>query len=217
MATTMSPTAITFNDGSTQATAGGTSVNAITVGLASGTYTKPATVKSIKVTVVGGGGPGGTMFASPGYRNSGGGGGGAAIRYYPATSIPGPQPYTVGGAGGTSSFGVAPITVVSATAGGTGTQNSSTTNYFAAAAGGVGSNGNINFVGQPSDLGGGSNTAGGSSLMGFGGNAYNSINNIAFPGVGFGGGGSGVITPVSLVMLSSGTGSSGVVIIEEFY
>jgi hypothetical protein len=42
----------------------GTSVNAITVGTASGTWTKPATVKSIKVTVVGGGGAGGTASGS---------------------------------------------------------------------------------------------------------------------------------------------------------
>ena len=101
----------------------GTSVNAITVGTASGTWTKPATVKSIKVTVVGGGGAGGTASGSgiisqtTGFGGAGGGGG-TAIRYYPAASIPGPQPYTVGGSGGTSSFGVAPITVISATSGG---------------------------------------------------------------------------------------------------
>lgn len=54
-----------------------------------GTWTKPATVKGIKVTVVGGGGTGGTasVNAVPGPANrsagaGGGGGGGTSIRIY---------------------------------------------------------------------------------------------------------------------------------------
>jgi len=100
-------------------TSGATGVPVLNVYTSSSTWTKPATVKAIKVTVVGGGGSGGTSgpptapTAAGG--GSGGGGGGTSIFIYPGPSLPGPQPYTVGGAGGTSSFGVAPITVISAT------------------------------------------------------------------------------------------------------
>ena len=209
--------------------AAGTSVNGITVGVASGTWTKPATVKSIKVTVVGGGGAGGTPPAvSPVQRTTGGGGGGAAIRFYPAASLPGPQPYTVGGAGGTSSFGVAPITVVSATGGATGVSFGPTgapTPVALGVSGGVGSNGNINLTGgSPVIII--TNPAstiitgypGGNALLGYGGNgAVNSP--IAYnggAGVGYGGGGGGAVhNPITPTV--GGAGAGGVVIIEEFY
>ena len=75
------------------------------------TWTVPAGVTACKVTVVGGGGSTPAIGATVNAKGSGGGGGGAAILIYPAPSLPGPQPYTVGTAGNTSSFGVAPITV----------------------------------------------------------------------------------------------------------
>lgn len=195
----------------------GTSVNAITVGTASGTWTKPATVKSIKVTVVGGGGTGGIGSGSgiisqtTGYGGAGGGGG-TAIRYYPAASIPGPQPYTVGGAGGTSSFGVAPITVVSATGGGAG-GNSPSSGVGTNGSGGAGSNGAININGgngySITDSPPGSPTIalafGNSSLFSTSGNA------VLYGGGGFGGRGQGPASNPGT------TGAAGVVIIEEFY
>ena len=97
-------------------------------------------LKLIKFTVVGGGGRG-----SPGNANggSGAGAGGAAIRIYPAPSLPASAiPYTVGvggtapsTTGGTTTFGVAPLTVVQATGGVGGAQQAP------GGAGGVGSNG----------------------------------------------------------------------------
>jgi hypothetical protein len=117
-----------------------------------GTWTKPATVKRIKVTVVGAGG-GATGIG-------GGGGGGAAIKWIPAPSMPGPVSVTVGagstGPGGTSSFGP----FASATGG------------LDRSSGGVGSGGDLNITG------GGGNSAttpttsfarAGSSILGGGG------------------------------------------------
>jgi hypothetical protein len=131
---------------------------------APGTWTKPATVKQIKVTVVGGGGgrPG------PG-TNVGGGGGGAAIRWISAPSIPGPVSVTrgagsTGGTGGTSSFGA----FASATGGGTST-------------GGTGSSGDLNIGGQS-----GMANGGGSSILGGGGGGGNEAGKLYG-----GGGGSG--------------------------
>ena len=168
MATSMSPTAITFNDGTTQSSAGATGVVTLDVYGSSGTWTKPATVKSIKVTVVGGGGNGGstpvTNTSSIGSAAGGGGGGGAAIRVYPAPSLPGPQPYTVGAATATSSFGGPGVTVVSATGGVSGTPAGPAA-PSAAGAGGSGSGGNFAQSGQAGVPGGNSDlqTGGGNS------------------------------------------------------
>jgi hypothetical protein len=91
------------------------------------TWTKPATVKAVKITLVGGGGGGAGTGHPAGGRGGGGGAGGGAIGYVPAPSIPGPVTVTVGaggttttgsgGSGGTSSFGP----FISATGGGGGT------------------------------------------------------------------------------------------------
>lgn len=86
---------------------------------ASGTWTKPANVKFVKVTIVGGGGGSGGVTGGTTPSSSAGGGGSAmGVKYIPAASIPGPVTVTVGaagaagtagggvgGAGGTSSFG----------------------------------------------------------------------------------------------------------------
>jgi len=60
-----------------------TGVPVLTAYTSPGTWTKPATVKAIQVTVVGGGAGGGTGATN----NPSGGGGGAAIKVYPAPSI----------------------------------------------------------------------------------------------------------------------------------
>ena len=78
-------------------TAGATGIPVLNVYTSSATWTKPATVKAIKVTVVGGGGNGGTVPTGIVLGGAGGGGGGTSIQVYPAPSLPGPQPYTVGG------------------------------------------------------------------------------------------------------------------------
>jgi len=198
-----------------------------------GTWTKPATVKGIIVTVVGGGGTPVTNPVSPTTYTAGGGGGGAAQRHYPAASLPGPQPYTVGSggavgaSGGTSSFGVAPATVLTGTGGAFGgSGGGATITIVTGVAGGVGSNGNLNIPGSSSAtafvtpstpannliatnggdsfLGtGGIGSAGGGSPTGIsGGN-----------GGGYGGGGGGARGASA----TGGVGASGVVIIEEFY
>lgn len=200
-----------------------TNINIMTVATAPGTWTKPATVKSIKVTVVGGGGQGGpTQPTAAGNieGGSGGGAGGAAIRFYPAASLPGPQPYTVGGAGATSSFGVAPITVISATAGAIGLRAAAgTITTVFGGAGGSGSNGNINFGGGDGattnkDQGGN----GGNSIFGGGGrSATTNAITAGSPGKAYGAGGGGSATGPATPALGAGAGAAGVVIIEEFY
>lgn len=231
--TTIGAPGVTFPDATVQTSAGATSVNVMTVGTASGTWTKPATVKSIKVTVVGGGGnggpagrgspvPSGLTTIAYGSTSGGGGGGGYSQRMYPAASLPGPQPYTVGGVAGTSSFGVAPITVVTATggasaAGSTGTPGGS--GSAGGGAGGAGSNGNINIAGQDGGTGATGANVGGSTVLGFGAfsNAAASVGNA---GKVYGGAGSGAtINPSTSTgtALAAAAGSAGVVIIEEFY
>lgn len=182
-----------------------------------GTWTKPATLKSIKVTVVGGGGSTPTATGVPGAftKGSGAGGGGAAIRTYPAPSLPGPQPYTVGTAGNTSSFGVAPITVISATGGAAGSINSN------GGAGGVGSNGTMNMEG-----GGGGATTGPMGMSGTGGNsiygggARSQAGTGPFAGIAggaYGGGASGAAAGNGGAPAAGASGATGVVVIEEFY
>ena len=161
------------------------------------TWTKPASLIAVKVTVVGGGGNGATSSGSAG---QGGGGGGTAIRYLQAPAIPGPVAVTAGP--GTNSFG----TFASATAGANGSVAPA-----ANATGGVGSSGDINIKGS---CGGGAQDAtGGSSYLGGGGGSGVFPNGAGIPGGNYGGGGGGGATPGG----SGGTGAPGIVIVEEFY
>jgi hypothetical protein len=181
------------------------------------TYTSPGSwgpvsskpgLKLIKVTVVGGGGSGGNGNPSTG--GSGGGAGGAAIRIYPAPSLPvSAVPFTAASAGGTSSFGVAPLTVISATGGSSGSAQAP------GGAGGVGSNGNINFEGgagaQANTTGQNPGSTGGNSI--FGGGGQGAGGNPATTWGAGGGGGQAVGQPQP----AGRTGAPGVVIVEEFY
>jgi len=202
---------VTFPDSSVQATAGALGTSVITSYTSPGTWTKPSTVKSIKVTVVGGGGSGGsgtgsTQPSSPfsGFGGSGGGGG-IAVRSYPAASLSGPQPFTVGGSNANSAFGVAPATVITGGAGGAGTPASSPGFAPAGGAGGgggSGTNGQLNFTGGPGNPSAG--TAGDT--------LYSTVGNARL----YGGGGSGGVSGSPAV--APGTaGAQGIVIIEEFY
>jgi hypothetical protein len=180
------------------------------------TWSKPAGLKAVKVTVVGQGGAGGaTTISTNG--GGGGGGGGTAIDYIPAPSIPGPVAVTAGP--GTNSFGA----FCSATAGGAGVGG---TVQNAGGSGGVGSGGQVNIGGGGGAAGGtylvpaaptpnatGLSGAGGASSLGGGGAARGSAG-VGNPGRDFGGGGSGAIAgPAN----AGGTGAPGVVIVEEFY
>jgi hypothetical protein len=107
----------------------------------SGTFTVPAGITAVKVTVVGGGG-GGATVSSGGNAGGGGGGGGVSIRYVTGLTPSGTVSVTVGSlgsastGGGTSSFGSS----ASATGGGGGSGGTG-------GAGGSGSSGDINITG----------------------------------------------------------------------
>ena len=148
--TVTAPGALAFQDA-----AGGGGGYKMTVFTSPGTWTKPADVKDLKVTVVGGGGSAGTtvgLCASE--TGGGGGGGGGAIEYLPIASVPGPGAVTVGAAGtvnpgtnpgnpgGTSSFGA----FLSAT-GGLGGCRCGCDPRCPQTNGGTGSGGNINTPG----------------------------------------------------------------------
>jgi hypothetical protein len=173
-----------------------------------GTWTNPGSVTKVKVTVVGGGGQGGGASVTKG---GGGGGGGAAIE---VITIPtSPVSVTVGGQGGTSSFGP----YCSATGGSVGQENS----YLfggVGGLGGVGSGGTIDIGGQAGGTGGtgtggdtGGGGAGGSSILGGGGRGGSGNGASATNGQNYGGGGGGRGNNNSP---ARGNGASGVVIVE---
>jgi hypothetical protein len=191
-----------------------------------GTWTKPAGLKAVKVTVVGGGGGGGNGNSEFGFVGRCGAAGGAAIRYIPAPSIPGPVTVTRGaggagtpapnsngatraGTGGTSSFGA----FASAT-GGQGATSSNTPEPNALTAGGVGSSGDLNIRGgQTKD----DVRQGGNSIFG-GGGRQTSPNAGGSQAGTLGGGGGGASPAGSPTGLAAGqAGGDGVIIVEEFY
>jgi hypothetical protein len=203
----------------TSAVAQGAPAPVLNVYTTPGSWTKTANLRSIKVTVVGGGGSGGPV-TSPGGGTAlggGGGGGGTSIRIYPAPSLPASAiPYTVGAAAASSSFGVAPITVITATGGTSATPASAASGVVASAggAGGVGSSGNLNLSGNGGVAGVGPNNAGTGGGSSLGGGSIGP-NTVGAAGGNYGGGGSGVTT--SSVPRSGGAGATGVVLVEEFY
>lgn len=167
---------------------------------ATGTWTKPADCRKVKVTVVGGGGGGGGNYGG------GGGGSGASIKYIDVTAISSVS-VTVGSGGGsettggTSSFGA----YCSATGGGAGV------NAGNGGTAGTGTGGDINIRGNAGDraVSSGFCGGGGSSFLGGGGGANNGTGGDGIGG-NYGGGGAG----------GSGggqAGAGGVVTVEEFY
>jgi hypothetical protein len=138
------PSSSTFlrGDGSWAAGGGGDNGRG-QVFTSSGTFTIPSGTTAVKVTVIGGGGNGANM--TPANGTAGGGGGGTSIRYI-TNLVPGNTvSVTVGGAGGTSSFGA----FCSATGG-----VSPGTNSRTAGAGGNGTGGDINIPGGSGGSGG---------------------------------------------------------------
>ncbi len=207
-----------------------------------GTWSKPATVKRVKVTVVGGGGggQGGKTRASPFLQHTGGhgGGGGAAIAWVPAPSIPGPVSVTVG-AGGAAGANLGPAFGAGfSTTGGVG-GTSSFGAFLSATGGAAGTGGFAAGVPGPAGVGTGPgiNCPGGRSLsIGRSADKNQSIlcqsSLYLAPGfgdgqagVGIGEGGTGCLTgPGSHGgqggrgnARGGGAGVDGVVIVEEFY
>jgi hypothetical protein len=222
MATTsIGSTGVTFPDATVQAEAT-TNIPILRAYVAPGTWTKPTGLKAIKVTVVGGGGNGGAVPSGPNGAGAGGGGGGSSIIIYPAASIPGPQPYTVGTAGNTTSFG-GTVPVVSATGGAAGEVGSSAS---AGGIGGLGSGGTINMRGSAGDGGQSPATSigprGGSSFMG----GFSEMKKNPSPtgtvagaaGSQYGGGGGGSFKGTNPgPTTAGGAGATGVIMVEEFY
>ena len=125
--------------------------------LTSGTsWTAPAGVTKIKVTVTGGGGGGGGTSSSLGRAGGGGAAGGTAIKIFtvvPATSYTysigaagtaGTSGGGAGGTGGNSTFIVSPTTV---TGGGGGGGAGGNTGSISGGTGGTATNGDMNIVG----------------------------------------------------------------------
>lgn len=169
----------------------------MTVRTSPSSYTKPASLKAVKITVIGGGGSSGanaTGGLPPSTKVGGsGGGGGSSIYYAPAPTLPA-SAITVTAGAGTNSFGA----FVSCTAGSNGTPATGPVGVPGTpGAGGTATGGAVNVNGGqgfPIAIG-----FGGQTILGFG-NPSN--------GTGYGSG------------ATSGTGASGkagVVIIEEFF
>jgi len=191
---------LTFADSTVQTTAATSSkVPTTVVHNSSTTWTIPANVTRVRVTVVGGG-AGGNSGGSGG---GGGGAGGTAIRTVTGLTPGGTVAITVGAGGGiaaagnTSSFG----SYCSATGGSAG-------GPFAGGPGGQGSNGDLNIAGGGGGAGG---VAGGTNVYGAGGSSYLGGGGAGFIGTSLGyqnggiyGGGGGAV----------GVGAQGVVIIE---
>lgn len=175
------------------------------------TWTKPAGLKAVKVTVIGAGGNGGSTVSSIyGILAGAGSGAGGAIKYIPAPSIPGPVAATVGSAPSkTSSFGA----FCSATGGGNGSTASVPGTPTAVIAGGTGSGGDLNASGEESSY----PVKGGDSAFGFGIGARQYSRPPASPGIpgtGYGSGAQGAVGPGGRTGVG---GQPGVVIVEEFY
>ena len=187
---------------------------------AGGSFVVPTGVSRVKVTVLGGGGAGGTHAMIP---SGGGGAGGSAIRILngliPGSVIPvtvGPGGTALvgsagsGGNGGTSSFG----TYVSATGGSGGGGSVMTT--AAGGSGGGAAGGDVNTSGScgtdsiiPAARGGDGGGPGG------GRGATGAVQGIAAFGYGGGGGGGGASNSTGTGTGSpGGNGASGLVVVE---
>ena len=199
-------------------------------------WTKPSTLKALKITVVGGGGNGGNSTNTAPLNSSqaagGGGGGGAAIVYFDAPAIPG-SPITITAGPGTNSFG----SLASGTVGSNAPNKTSTPTPTVGGAGGTGTvpspapSGAITFSGLPGSAfnvgpGGGGGHGGfsplfsGLMLWGPAGGPLNSPtpNQPGVPNPYYGGGGNGAPNRATPPGTSTGgTGGPGIVIIEEFY
>jgi hypothetical protein len=207
---------------------------------ASGTWTKPAGLKRVRVTVVGGGGSGGGTAATAAGNCTGaqgGGGGGTSIKTIAASSLGATETVTVGtggaaasaggagNAGGTSSFG----SHCSATGGPAGATGSGVSGdqptSSGASVGGIGSGGDFNFRGGTAGEGfafGGvtqafSGSGGESFLAGRTRPVFSAGASTSVAGNAYGGGSSGGAAGPSASAGGSSAGGDGIVIVEEFF
>jgi hypothetical protein len=208
----------------------------IQVFTASGTWTRPAGVRTVIVEVVGGGGGGGgaaSTDASTSAAAGGGGGGGYALARLDVTTITsatitvgaggagGPAGANNGSSGGTSSWSDG-VNTVSATGGAGGAAG------VAGAIGQLGGNGGVASGGNVLNLEGGGGGYGYAARVEFvvagrGGASQRSgmqrspqapINGLA--GLNYGGGGTGAANTTSQPARPGGAGAPGVVIVWEY-
>jgi hypothetical protein len=185
------------------------------------TWSKPENLKSIKVTVVGGGSgsQGVEIDPSPTLTRTGRGGsaGGVSIEYIPAPSIPGPVSVTVG-LGGTAGAAVTPLADGVGGSGGTSSFGSFLSATGGApvglaedglSVGGLGSGGNLNFYGNPQALTAGPIAIGASNIL-------SSVTPENANGFNYGAGAGGRVQPLAPA-IGGFEGGPGVVIVEEFY
>jgi len=184
--------------------------------LSPATWSKPAGLKAVQVTVFGGGGTGGNAtlnIAASSAIGGGGGGGGVALLYLAAPSIPGPVAVTAGA--GTNSFGG----FCSATGGGAGGPSTTGGPTGGGGGGGAGSGGNLNIPGQIGNIFG--QGAGSPSTLGYGWGGTNpgGVTSNGGAGVGYGSGGGGARRgPFPTAGTNFGAaGQPGFVVVQEFY
>lgn len=203
---------------------------------ANGTYTPTTGTTSVVVEAVGGGGGGGGTAATGGAQiAAAGGGGGATYGKSRYTSAFSGLPVTVGAAGaagaaagaggngGSSSFGALLVCP-----GGTGGQAGAAVpvqSFSAAIVGSVGvvSGANIfsslgQFSGPAFSFSGSQllSGAGGSSIMGAGGQPRLNVTAVGLPGNGYGSGGSGAAGGSGVAAQVGGAGAPGLVVIYEY-
>jgi hypothetical protein len=239
-ATITAGSGITVTNGSgaiTIAASGGGGFTNMDVITATGTWTIPAGVTTVKVTVVGGGGNSGSATGAANYQPSASGGGGSAgtaIKYLTGLTPGNTFTVTRGAVAGTSSLasGTESITTITAT-GGTTSANTSIEQYLQVGGnGGTATNGTLNIPGQAGEYSFGVGFAlgcdsyawahggkGGSTLVGLGGMGSssgltlgtNKVVGKAAVGYGAGGGGS---SSCANTAAAGAAGTAGVIIFE---
>jgi hypothetical protein len=198
------------------------------------TWTKPAGLSSVVITVLAGGGGGGgaaTTDASQATSGGGGGGGGMAFKNVAEGDLGGTEAVTVGaagaaaaagassgGTGGASSFGS--HATATGGAGGDGANAGTPPRIYSGGAGGVGSSGDFDAKGAPGmyglavATGHGRGGYGGASYVGGGGISAESSAGGA--GGDYGGGGAGGGNNASQTQVGGGAGAAGLIIVWEF-
>lgn len=206
---------------------------------ANGTWTKPAGLKRVKVTVIGGGGGSGGSGSTAGTQagaSGGGGSGGYSQKVIEAASLGATETVTVGvgglagtagattgGTGGTTSFGTHCQSTGGAGSAGVGARGDAFP--VVGGSGGTGSGGNINLVGGSGQMG----LAAGPSATGVGGvGGQNPLSGAATSvsttttsagntGALYGGGASGSCNGQNQANTAGTAGAAGLVIVEEFF
>ena len=191
----------------------------------SGTFTIPAGVTKLKVTVTGGGGAGGDNN-SANYGGGGGGAGGTAIKYLSGLTPGNTLSYSVGAAGtasdgatggnggdSTVSSGTQTITTITG-GGGVGGYGGGTGPYVVGGLGGTATNGDLNLSGNCGGDAGDTDIAGhgGGSIWGGAGRGANSVGAAVYATAGVSGGGGGGGTDAATT--PAGNGGSGVIVFE---